>query len=311
MHFLLFSSLLLFPLLSGCENSGSRSGAAHAQVRYQVIKPETITLTQELPGRISAFRVSEVRPQVGGIIQKRIFDEGMNVEAGQVLYQIDPALYKAAFNNAKANLKRAQASENAAKKLAERRNNLVKDNAVSKQDRDDAIAAYNKIRAEIEAYDQALESAAINLSYTRITAPVSGRIGRSFVTEGALVTQNQAQPLAVIQQISPVYVDVTQSSRQLLKIRRALASGALKSDGINSAKVRLYLEDGRLYKRLGKEDCLEGELLFSDITVDENTGSVTLRAKFDNPDGLLLPGMVAWTMCLNMIFTLILTRQKR
>lgn len=295
---------LLLPLLlatTGCEDKKEAAAPALPTVLYMEVAEEPATLTRELPGRISAFRVSEVRPQVGGIIQARFFEEGTDVEAGQVLYQIDPALYQAAYNNAKANLGRALANEEAARLLAERYARLAKTNAVSVQERDDALAAYNQNIAEIEAYRQALETAAINLGYTKITAPVSGRIGHSFVTEGALVTQNQAQPLAKIQQISPVYVDVTQSSSQLLHLKQALASGALKNSDAHAARVRLQLENGAPYKRSGPHsgphsdsgDWIEGALLFSDISVDESTGAVILRAKFDNPDGLLLPGMYA------------------
>ncbi|NLV97712.1 MAG: efflux RND transporter periplasmic adaptor subunit, partial [Desulfovibrionales bacterium] len=191
------------------------------------VQEEPIILTQELPGRISAFRVAEVRPQVNGIIQTRFFEEGADVQAGQVLYQIDPALYQTAYNNAKANLARAKATEETARLLAERYTELARSNAISLQERDDAIAAHKQNKAEIEAHKEALATAAINLGYTQIVAPVSGRIGHSFVSEGALVTQNQAQALAKIQQISPMYVDVTQSSNELLKLKRAQASGAL------------------------------------------------------------------------------------
>lgn len=288
---LFFLWAFTLPLASGCEEKKPAAGPVPISVRYQAVTVERVTLTRELPGRITAFRVSEVRPQVGGIIKERLFDEGVDVAAGQVLYQIDPSLYQAAYNNAKANLNRAMANEEAARLLTERYKNLVKSNAVSKQERDDAIAAYNQVRAEIEGYRETLESAAINLGYTKITAPVAGRIGRSFVTEGALVTQNQAQPLATIQQLSPVYVDVRQSSVQLLEIRQALSAGHLKSGGEDSAKVRLLLENGAPYRRPGSEEWLEGELLFSDVTVDESTGAVSLRARFDNPEGLLLPGM--------------------
>ena len=276
---------------SGPGGSNGSGGPALAEVRYLDVNAERVTLTRELPGRISAFKVSEVRPQVGGIIQTRLFEEGADVEAGQVLYQIDPALYQAAYNNAKANLGRAEANEEAARLLAERYTSLVRSNSVSRQERDDAVAAYRQLRAEIEACRQTLESAAINLGYTTIIAPVSGRIGRSSVTEGALVTQNQNAALATIQQISPVYVDVTQSSAQMLRLKRALASGALQSGGESAARVRLLLEDGTPYLRPGGDGWLEGNLLFSDISVDESTGSVSIRARFDNPEGLLLPGM--------------------
>lgn len=284
--------LLLAALLStACGQSAESGPAALAEVRYVEVSPERVTLTRELPGRVSAFKVSEVRPQVGGIILTRLFEEGADVMAGQALYQIDPALYQAAYNNARANLGRAQANEEAARLLAERYTRLVRSNSVSRQERDDALAAYRQLRAEIEACRETLESAAINLGYTRITAPVGGRIGRSSVTEGALVTQNQGQPLATIQQISPVYVDVTQSSTQMLRLKRAFASGALQSGGKSAAKVRLLLEDGSPYLHPGCGAWLEGDLLFSDITVDESTGSVSIRARFDNPEGLLLPGM--------------------
>lgn len=287
-----FCLLLAFLcLLWGCDEKKTPAAPSPVKVRYQTVVAEQIILTRELPGRVSAFRVSEVRPQISGILQKRFFEEGAEVEAGQVLYQIDPALYQAAYNNAKANLRKAMANEEAARLLAERYTRLAKANAVSVQERDDAKAAYHQLRAEIEAAREALESAAINLSYTRITAPVSGCIGRSFVTEGALVTQNQTQALATIQQLSPVYVDVTQSSVQLMKIRQALSSGLLQAAVGNAARVRLYLEDGTPYRNPGSEDWFEGELLFSDITVEESTGTVILRARFDNPEGLLLPGM--------------------
>lgn len=283
---------LLF-CLGGCQEQAQHKPALDA-VRYEQVETRRITLTRTLPGRVSAFKVSEVRPQVAGIIQARLFEEGSDVEAGQILYQIDPVLYRAAYNNAKANLGKVLAEEEAAGMMAKRYTHLAKINAVSIQDRDDAVAAYNRIKAEIEAYREALESTSINLGYTRITAPVGGRIGRSSVTEGALVTQHQESPLAKIQQISPVYVDVAQSNTQLLRLRRALASGSMTSSGPDSAKVRLYLEDGSPYRRhtpSGPGEWIEGTLLFSDITVDESTGTVLLRAKFDNPEGVLLPGM--------------------
>lgn len=297
-----FVLLAFLAHVSGCTEALPQTRSAQLpEVRYMELHGRTITLTRELPGRVSAFTVSEVRPQVGGLIQARLFTEGSDVTAGQPLYRIDPVLYQAAYNNARANLARVRANENAARLLAERYAMLVKTNAVSRQELDDARAAYEQSKAEIEAYREALETARINLSYTQVTAPVSGRIGRSEVTAGALVTQNQESPLAVVQQISPVYVDVTQSYAQVLKLRRDLASGRLKTGGPDAAKVRLYLEDGSPYTRGGIEadaaadeqtlDWIEGELLFSDITVDQSTGAVSLRARFDNPDGLLLPGM--------------------
>jgi membrane fusion protein (multidrug efflux system) len=260
------------------------------------LSTETVTLTRELPGRVSAFTISEVRPQVTGIIKERLFEEGADVIAGQVLYQIDPALYEAAYNSAKAELARVQADENAARLLAQRSAHLVKTGAAGKQDYDDALAAYNRIRAHIEAAGEALETAGINLGYTMIAAPVSGRIERSFVTPGALVTQNQTSPLATIQQISSVYVDVSQPSTELLRLRRNIALGRLRDGRENSGKVKLYLEDGTPYTRFPvkageKTGWIEGEFLFSGITVETSTGVINIRAKFDNPEGILLPGM--------------------
>lgn len=266
------------------------------EVRYQQIAFEQVVLTRQLPGRVSALLVSEVRPQVSGIIQTRLFEEGAEVVAGQPLYQIDPAIYQATYNNAKANLVRVIANEEAARLLAERSTRLSKIKAVSIQERDDAVAAYNQIKAEIVAARESVETAAINLGYTLVKAPVGGRIGRSFVTPGALVTENQRDPLATIQQISPVYVDVTQSSVELLQLRRALAAGHLHSNGQNALKVRLIHGDGTFHARLSTQkdtpmEPIEGDLLFSDITVEQSTDSVLLRAKFENPDGTLLPGM--------------------
>lgn len=282
--------------LSGCnEETPQKENPA---VRYMVATPESVLLTTELPGRVSAFMVSEVRPQVGGIIQKRLFEEGTDVRAGQVLYQIDPALFQAAYHNAKAELSKAQANVVAARLLAERYAKIVDINAVSKQEYDDAVAAYGQAKGTVEAARQALETARINLGYTKVTAPVSGRIGRSFVTPGALVTQNQAEPLSTIQQLSPVYVDVTQSSSDLLKLRRAFDRGHLQSSGQTAAKVRLVLEDGTPYIKgasaegaIDTPEWIDGNLQFSDVTVEQSTGVVTIRATFDNPENILLPGM--------------------
>ena len=268
------------------------------QVSFMTVTGEEIALTRELPGRVVAFQVSEVRPQVGGIIKARLFEEGSDVVEGQALYQIDPAIYEAAYNNAKAELNRAEANLASARLLAQRYAKIVKSNAISKQDYDDAVASHNQAKATVESAKQALETARINLGYTTITAPVSGRIGRSFVTPGALATQNQADPLATVQQLDHVYVDVTQSSNELLKLRRSLAAGRIKSSGPDAAKVRLLLEDGSAYARniVGMENgeepqWAEGTLLFSEVTIDQSTGAVTLRATFDNPHNVLLPGM--------------------
>jgi membrane fusion protein (multidrug efflux system) len=282
--------------LTACAESGEQRQPSPPAIPYICLAGETVTLTRTLPGRVAAFSVAEVRPQATGIIREKLFEEGAEVIAGQVLYQIDPVLYQAAYNNAKAELARMQADENASRLLAQRAARLVKTGAVGKQDYDDALAAYNRIRSQIEAAREALESARINLSYTKVIAPVSGRIGRSFVTPGALVTQNQTSPLATIQQISSVYVDVSQPSAELLRLRRNIALGRLRDGREHSGKVKLYLEDGTPYTRFPvktgeKPEWIEGEFLFSGITVETSTGAINIRAKFDNPERILLPGM--------------------
>ncbi len=280
-------------IIAGCSDEGQTQSNA-PKVNYLVAWQEEVTLTRELPGRISAFMVSDVRPQVGGIIKERLFEEGTVVEAGQVLYQIDPVLYEAAYNNAKAELARVQANAGAAQKLANRYSQLVATGAISKQEFDDAFASAGQASAQVASAKEALETARINLGYTKVTAPVTGTIGRSFFTPGALVTQNQPNPLATVQQLDYVYVDITQSSTELLKLQRARAEGLLKSSGPNSTKVKLLLEDGSAYalpQADGKTQYIEGDLLFSDVTIDQSTGAVTLRAKFKNENNILLPGM--------------------
>lgn len=254
------------------------------EVGILTIQPQRVALTTELPGRTSAYLIAEVRPQVGGIIQKRLFIEGSDVKAGDVLYQIDPATYQAAYNSTKAALARAEANLNPLRLKAERYAELVRINAVSKQDYDDANAALKQAEADVESGKAAVETARINLDYTRITAPISGRIGRSSVTDGALVTASQSAALATVQQLSPIYVDVSQSSSEMLRLKKELASGILKRDDVGHAKVKLLLEDGSAYP-------LRGTLKFSEVTVDQGTGAVTLRAIFPNPDHILLPGM--------------------
>ena len=247
-----------------------------------VAKTESVTLTSELSGRTSAHLVSEVRPQVSGIIKARLFQEGGYVRAGQALYQIDPATYQAAYNSAAAGLAQAQATATAARLKAERYKGLVEINAVSKQDNDDAQAAWLQAAANVAAQKAAVDTARINLGYTRVLAPISGRIGKSSVTAGALVTASQATALATVQDLSKIYVDLTQSSADMLKLQSAFNSGQLGRSG--SAQVTLKLEDGSTYP-------VPGRLEFSDVTVDPTTGSVGLRATFDNPNGVLLPGM--------------------
>lgn len=275
-------------MMTGCKQQTTPPAAASAkpnpEVGVVVMETQPVTLTMELSGRISPQAIAEVRPQVGGIIQKRLFTEGSDVKAGETLYQIDPATYQAAHASAKAALAKAEANCFTLKQKTERYKQLVAINAVSRQEFDDATAALKQAEADTEAGKAAVETARINLAYTRITAPIAGRIGRSTVTPGALVTGNQAAALATIQQLDPVYVDVTQSSTDLLRLKRNLASGELKNTAPSQAKVRLLLEDGSEYP-------LEGTLKFSEVTVDQTTGSVTLRAQFPNPNQLLLPGM--------------------
>jgi membrane fusion protein (multidrug efflux system) len=252
------------------------------QVGVVVMRTEPVTLTSELSGRTSAFLISEVRPQVSGVIQARLFTEGSDVKAGQPLYQIDPATYRASLDSATAGLAQAQAAYTTAKLKADRYKELVAINAVSKQDNDDAQATAQQAQANVQAQKAAVEQAKINLAYTRVFAPISGHIGKSSVTPGALVTAGQATALATVQNLDKIYVDVTQSSADLLKLRHQLAAGTV--GGPTSAKVTLTLEDGSTYP-------IEGTLAFSDITVDEGTGSVGLRAVFANPKRALLPGM--------------------
>lgn len=260
-------------LISACDqlnDEPTQQQRPAAKVGIVTLESEAYTLTTQLPGRTAAYRIAEVRPQVNGIIQKRLFKEGSDVKANQQLYQIDPAVYAA-------NLKSAEASLLAARSLAERYKVLVDERAVSRQQYDDAQA--NRLQAEA-----ALERAKIDQRYTRVLAPISGRIGRSSASEGALVSNGQAQELAVIQQLDPIYVDVTQSATDLLRLRRELASGQLEAAGDNAAQVTLKLQDNSSYPH-------SGTLEFSEVSVDSGTGSVTLRAVFPNPDGLLLPGM--------------------
>ena len=258
-------------LLAACtEQDAADAPPTIPQVGVVTVEAQHFVVTSELPGRTRSYRVAEVRPQVNGIIQKRLFDEGSEVKAGEQLYQIDAAVYEAALQS-------AEATRLAAGTLAERYGELVEERAVSRQAYDEARAA--KLQA-----DAALERARIDLRYTKVSAPISGRIGRSAVTEGALVSNGQAQALATIQQLDPVYVDVTQPSRDLLALRRALDSGQLEKVGDNAARAVLKLEDGAEYEH-------EGRLEFSEVSVDESTGSVTLRAVFPNPDRILLPGM--------------------
>ena len=274
-------------LLAGCgqqKSAGQAPPPSQPEVGVVTIQQQRVTLTTELSGRTAAQLIAEVRPQVGGIIQKRLFTEGSDVQAGQVLYQIDPATYQAAFSSARAVQARAEANLNTVRLKAERYRDLVGIKAVSQQDNDDAQAAFKQAEADVAFAMATVDTARINLAYTKITAPISGRIGRSTVTDGALVTASQPAALATIQQLRSMYVDVTQSSAELLKLKQNLASGLLKNNGAAQARVKLLLEDGSAYP-------LPGTLKFSEVTVDQSTGSITLRAIFPNPKQTLLPGM--------------------
>jgi len=237
-----------------------------------------------LPGRTSPYQIAEVRPQVGGIVEQRLFNEGGDVKAGEALYQIASASYRAAVDSARAAQAKAEATAMQARLKLDRYKELVAIKAISQQDYDDANAAVKQTEADVAAAKAALDTALINLNYTRIVSPISGRAGKSTVTPGALLTAGQAIALTTVQQLDPIYVDVTQSSTELMRLRRALESGKIKRAGADKAKVKLLLEDGTAY-------ALEGNLAFSDVTVDPGTGAVSLRAVFPNPKHELLPGM--------------------
>ncbi len=271
-------------LLSGCGGgaaAGGKKKGGTPEVGYVVVQPGNVPVIAELSGRTSAYQTSEVRPQVSGIIRRRFFTEGAFVRQGQTLYQIDPSLYRAAGDEARANLQSAQASAEAARAKADRFKPLADIQAVSQQDYTDAQAQARQAEASVAQSRAQLATARINLRFTNVPAPISGRIGRSLFTQGALVTTNQADPLTVIQRLDPIYVDIKQSSADLLALRKSLAqSGSMPT----TASVRLKLEDGSDYG-------LTGTVEFTEVTVDEATGTVNLRARFANPDNLLLPGM--------------------
>jgi membrane fusion protein (multidrug efflux system) len=271
-------------VIGGCDGGSEVNATAKAvspEVAVVSVQPDAVALTTELPGRTVAYRVAEIRPQVNGLILKRMFTEGSNVKAGQVLYQIDPAPFQAALDNAKAALEKAEAQLLSVRSRAERYRKLVANNAVSRQDYDDAVAAEKQVLAEIEYCRATIETARINLGYTRVTAPISGRIGKSKVTEGAIVTAYQPVALATIQQLDPIYVDVSQSTSELLQLRGGPQN---VTGGDGQKEVKLVLEEGFPYP-------LKGTLQFRDVTVDATTGSVILRLVFPNPENILLPGM--------------------
>jgi len=263
---------------------GPPGATGPVEVGVVTVAPTKVSFTQDLPGRVSAWRIAEVRARVNGIILKRFFTEGSDVKEGEVLYQIDPASYVAALNSAKGALAKAQANAEGARLKEQRDRKLLDTHVISQQDYDDAIATLHAYEADVMAGAAAVETAQINLGYTKVTAPVSGRIGASQVTEGAYVRETDATLLAKVQQLDKVYVDVTQSSYQLLRLKRQVASKEIETDGAGHATAKLLLEDGTEYGE-------EGTLQFSDVTVDPGTSSVMLRATFPNPCGELLPGM--------------------
>ena len=272
-------------LLTGCDNNKSEQAAQQQapEVGVVTLKTEPLKISTELPGRTSAYRVAEVRPQVSGIILKRNFIEGSDVKAGQSLYQIDPATYQAAYDSAKGDLVQAEANARIAQLTVNRYKPLLGTKYISQQDYDTAVATAAQNAAAVQVAKANVETARINLAYTKVTSPISGRIGKSSVTEGALVQSAQTTALATVQQLDPMYVDVTQSSEDFMRLRSELESGQLKqNDG--KANVTLLMQNGSTYAQ-------PGTLEFSDVTVDETTGSITLRAIFPNPNHVLLPGM--------------------
>ena len=277
--------MLLSLTLLACEEGGKGAPGSSGPREVVIIKlePRREVYTTALAGRIASFQVAEVRPQVGGILQQRLFTEGADVKAGQALYQIDPATYEAALDSAQAALMKSEANVTPARLKAERFRELLAIKAVSKQEYDDAQAAFKQAEADVAVNRAAVKTARINLEYTKVRSPISGRIGKSAFTPGALVTANQAQALTSVRQLDPVYVDITQSSQDLLRLRAQFTNGELRS-AAEEAPVRLKLENGAMYPH-------EGRLQFTDVSVDESTGMVSLRALFPNPEHILLPGM--------------------
>lgn len=280
------SLLVIGFLLTGCQQEETTPPAGMVPtVSYITVTPSVHTMNSTLQGRVVAFRSAEVRPQVTGIVKKRLFNEGDEVAEGQILYQLDPTTYASAYNEAKANLDSAKATVETARLKDERYASLLEIEGISQQDADDAHAAYLEAVADIAKYEAALETAKINLEFTKVKAPISGRIGISTVTEGALVTAEQDTALTTIRQLDPIYVDMTKSSKARLQLLQLLGSQAIKE---GSTTVSLALEDGSDYG-------YEGQLRMQEVAVDASTGAVTLRAEFPNPDGLLLPGMFVRT----------------
>lgn len=276
--------ILSATLLAGCNDQDEKQAQPQQpQVTVHIVKTAPLSVTTELPGRTSAFRIAQVRPQVSGIILQRHFSEGSDVEAGQSLYQIDPATYQADYDSAKAELGKSEAAAQIAHLTVKRYVPLVGTKYISQQEYDQAIADARQADAVVVAAKASVESARINLAYTKVTSPISGRIGKSNVTEGALVTNGQTTELATVQQLDPIYVDVTQSSSDFMRLKQSVEQGNLQKEN-TASNVELLMENGQPYP-------LKGTLQFSDVTVDESTGSITLRAVFPNPQHTLLPGM--------------------
>jgi len=280
---ILVAALIIIVGLHGCDRK-PKMVTQIPEVAVVTLKTEPVTLTTELAGRTVAYRVADVRPQVSGILLKRLFTEGTDVRAGQVLYQIDPAPFQAALDNAQAALVRSEANLPTIKLRESRYRSLLVDKAISQQEYDDVAASLKQTEADIKYWKAMVDQAKINLGYTKVTAPISGRIGRSMVTEGALVTAHQANAMATIQQLDPIYVDVPQSTTELLQFRRELEEKKIIHRGESLKRVRLFLEDGSLYPWMGT-------LQFQEVTVEPSTGSVVLRIVFPNPRWVLMPGM--------------------
>lgn len=272
-------------LVAGCgsQSGGPAPGGRTPQVSVVTLKPQPVTLTRDLPGRVSAFLIAEVRPQVSGIVKRRWFTEGGTVKAGAPLYELDDAIYRAQYNSARATLQKAQATQEAARLTAGRAAEMVKIDAVSAQDNDNAIAALGQAQADVAAAQAAVDSSAVNLAYAHIVSPISGRIGKSSITQGALVTADQTAALATVQQLDPIYVDVNQSSSEWLQLKQDIDAGRVQA-GASGAPTKIVLENGAAY-------AAEGTLQFSDVTVDPSTGNFLLRVIVANPNQLLMPGM--------------------
>lgn len=283
--FSLALALLSLVCIQGCEDKqAAPPQGPQYDIGYVTVTTQSVELRDEMPGRTIASYEAEVRPQVGGIILKQLFEEGTMVQKGQPLYQIDPAPFKLSLDQARSDLSKASANLATAKNRADRYRRLVREKAVSRQDYDDAVATYQEEQSNVASAKAGVENAKINLNYTKVNAPIDGRAGRSSVTAGALVTANQSAPLVTVQTYNPMHVDLTASSTELLRFRRELAQGAFKRTETELGDIQLSLEDGTIYDKLGT-------ILFSDINIDETTGSFVLRVSFPNPQQILLPGM--------------------